>query len=197
MDKEFLNSIDDVNLRRRLVARLRSGEVLMLPSDTIYGLSCRADNLLAIEKIFAIKKRDRNKPLIILVSSISMAKKYCFINSKQTEVLKKIWTGKRPTSVLLKHRGLLPKEISTSSPYLAVRLPKSDFLRKMIRVLAVPLVSTSANLSGQKVLDGDLAWCKFKKKPRPDLVLFGGRNAKLASRLLFLNVDGSQKVLRK
>ncbi|MDD2680896.1 MAG: L-threonylcarbamoyladenylate synthase [Patescibacteria group bacterium] len=197
MDKEFLHSDDDFNLRRRLVARLRSGEVLMLPSDTIYGLSCRADNLRAIKKIFAIKKRDKNKPLIILVSSLQMARKYCFINSKQAEILQKTWSGSRPTSVLLKHRGILPKEISISSPYLAVRLPKSDFLRKMIRVLAVPLISTSANLSGQKVLDGTLAWKKFKKEPRPDLILFGGKNSKLASKLLLLNNDGSQEVLRK
>ena len=197
MDKEFLQSIDDVNLRRRLVARLRSDEVLMLPSDTIYGLSCRADSRVAIKRVFAIKKRDKNKPLIILVSSISMAKKYCFINSKQIEVLKKIWTEKRPSSVLLKHRGLLPKEISVSSPYLAVRLPKSDFLRKMIRALAMPLVSTSANLSGQKVLDADSAWKKFKKEPRPSLILFGGKNSKEASKLLRLNYNGGQETLRK
>jgi tRNA A37 threonylcarbamoyladenosine synthetase subunit TsaC/SUA5/YrdC len=126
-----------------------------------------------------------------------MAKKYCFINSKQAEILKKIWAGKRPTSVLLKHRGLLPKEISASSPYLAVRLPKSDFLRKMIRELTLPLISTSANLSGQKVLDGDSVWQKFKKELRPDLILFGGKNSKLASKLLLLKNDGSQEVLRK
>lgn len=197
MDKDFIQSTNDINLRRRLVARFRLAEVLMIPSDTIYGLSCRADNLKAIRKVFAIKRRDKNKPLIILVSSLNMAKKYCHINSKQAEVLKKIWSNKRPTSVLLKHREILPKEITASSPYLAVRLPKSDFLRKMIRELTVPLVSTSANFSGQELLDAESAWQKFKKIPRPDLILFGAKNSKRASKLLKLNSDGSQEVLRK
>jgi len=197
MDKDFLNSVDDINLRHRLVARLKSGEVLMIPSDTIYGFSCRADDALAVNKIFAIKKRDKKKPLIILVSSLSMAKKYCFINSRQAEILKKIWLHNRPTSVLLKHRGILPQEISVFSPYLAVRLPKSDFLRKMIRELSVPLVSTSANISGEAVLDANLAWQKFKREPRPNLILFGGKNNKLASKLLLLNERGDQEILRK
>lgn len=197
MDKDFLDSSNNVDLRRRLVARLNLAEVLMLPSDTIYGLSCRADKLSSVRKIFAIKKRNKNNPMIVLVSSISMAKKYCFINSRQREVLKKIWSEKRPTSVLLRHRGLLPKEVTASSPYLAVRLPKSDFLRKIIRALTVPIISTSANLSKEEVLDDNSAWHKFKTEPRPNLILFGGKNAKLVSRLLLLREDASQEILRK
>jgi len=197
MDKEYLKSADDVKLRRRLVARLRSGEVLMMPSDTIYGLSCRADRDKAVNRIFAIKKRDQSHPLIILVSSLSMAKKYCYLNSRQEIILKKIWASERPTSVLLKHRGLLAKEVVANSPYLAVRLPKSDFLRKMIRVLAVPIVSTSANLSGQSVISGEAAEQHFQKGIRPDLVLIGGRNNLKASKLVRVDEQGGIEILRK
>ncbi|MCF7860379.1 Sua5/YciO/YrdC/YwlC family protein [Patescibacteria group bacterium] len=197
MDKEFLKSTDDIKLRRRLVARLRSGVVLMLPSDTIYGLSCRADNRQALRRIFIMKKRNKSYPLIVLVSSLNMAKKYCYINSAQEGVLKKIWSCARPTSVLLKHRGILPKEVMAGSPYLAVRLPKSDFLRKMIRALAVPITSTSANLSGQPVINGEEAEEHFKERVRPNLVLIGGHNKLKASKLLRIDDKGLIEILRK
>lgn len=197
MDKEYIKSVDDIKLRHRLVARLRSGEVLMIPSDTVYGLSCRADSHQAVNRIFAIKKRDKSHPLIILVSSLSMAKKYCYINYHQKIVLKKIWSSEQPTSVLLKHREFLAKEVTAGSPYLAVRLPKSDFLRKMIRVLAVPMVSTSANLSSQPVISGEAAERHFQKGSRPDLVLIGGRNKSKASRLVRIDDNGIVKILRK
>jgi len=84
-----------------------------------------------------------------------------------------------------------------NSPYLAVRLPKSDFLRKMIRVLAVPIVSTSANLSGQSVISGEAAEQHFQKGIRPDLVLIGGRNNLKASKLVRVDEQGGIEILRK
>ncbi|MBN2884926.1 L-threonylcarbamoyladenylate synthase [Patescibacteria group bacterium] len=197
MDKEHLKSVDDMKLRHRLVARLRSGEVLMMPSDTIYGLSCRADSSEAVNRIFTIKKRGKGYPLIILVSSLSMAQKYCHINTQQKIVLKKIWSSERPTSVLLRHRGLLVKEVTANSLYLAVRLPKSDFLRKMIRALAVPIVSTSANFSGQPVISGEEAEQYFYKGVGPDLVLIGKPNKLKASKLVRIDEKGFVEVLRK
>jgi L-threonylcarbamoyladenylate synthase len=197
MDKEHLKSIDDVKLRHRLVVRLMSGEVLMMPSDTIYGLSCRADNSKAVSRVFSIKKRDKSFPLIILVSSLNMAKKYCNINTHQEIVLKKIWASQRPTSVLLKHRNLLVKGVTAGSPYLAVRLPKSDFLRKIIKALAVPIVSTSANFSGQAVINSEEAEKYFHQKIRPDLVLISEPNKSKASKLISLDDKGYIKILRE
>jgi len=191
------NRKDDSLLRHQLVARLRKGEVLMLPTDTIYGLSCRADKETAITRIFNIKRRDRGKPLLVLVSSLSMASKFCRINKRQSNNLKTIWQSRRPSSVLLPHRGLLPQSLTAGSSELAVRLPKSIFLRKMIRALGVPLVSTSANLSGSEVLDDTSAKLVFKKGPRPDLLLSGGKNNSRASRLLRLRTDGGVEILRK
>ena len=169
----------------------------MLPTDTIYGLSCRADKETPIARIFNIKRRDRGKPLLVLVSSLSMARKFCRINKSQTDSLKKIWQSHRPSSVLLPHRGLLPQSLTAGSSELAVRLPKSIFLRKMIRALGVPLVSTSANLSGFDVLDAAAARLVFKREPRPDLLLSGGKNSARASRLLRLRADGGVEILRK
>ena len=195
IEKVFLSNNNE-SLRRDLVLRLQAGAVMMLPTDTIYGLSCRADQERAIAKIFAIKRRDYNKPLLVLVSSVSMAKRFCLINRRQEIILKKIWNQKRPTSVLLAHRGLLPSNLTAKSDWLAVRLPKSIFLRKIIRSLGAPLVSTSANFSGENLLTASAALKCFNQEPRPDLVVVGGRNYKKASRLIKLEANGAIEVLR-
>lgn len=169
----------------------------MMPSDTVYGLFARANSKKAIERIYAIKKRAKSQPLLVLVSSLSMAKQYCEINSKQLSKLRQLWSVARPTTVILKHRGLLPVSLSAGREDLAMRLPKSDFLRKMIRSLGVPLISTSANFSGEAVLDGETALKVFTQSPRPDFIVTQGKNRKLASRLVSLDSQGRVTILRK
>lgn len=169
---------DDISL---MVNYLKKGQVIVYPADTIYGLGCMANNKSVIEKIYKIKKRKEGKPLLVLVSSIRMAEKYCFINKEQKKVLKNVWqvaaraldkpphpyplppntagkfskergVNKRPITVILKNRGNLPKILTGGLDSLAVRLPKNDFLIKIIRKIRVPLVSTSVNVSGEKSL---------------------------------------------
>lgn len=203
MEKIFLSTKNDLILRAYLVEKLKKGKIMILPTDTIYGLSCLADKTKAIAKIFSLKKRDRGKPLLVLVSSLRMAKRFCYINYQQAEVLKKIWSQARPTSVLLLHRGLLPPNLTANSDYLAVRLPKSLFLRKMIRVLGVPLVSTSANLSGVETLDTSQLEQTFAKAKDLDLMVVNDDQLakkdkkNKASRLVLLEKSGEVKVLRK
>jgi len=180
-----------------IVKTLTRGEVIVYPTDTIYGLGCLASNVKAINKIKAIKKRDRNKPLLILVSSLYMAKKYCFISRKQELILKELWSLKRPTSVILKHRNLLPQELIPKQSGIAVRLPKSDFLRKMIRATGAPIVSTSFNISGQPVWN-EVTFLANKKltKNDPDLIIDGGALNNPASKII--DLMGSEiKILRK
>ena len=71
---------------------LKIGQIIVLPTDTIYGLSCLADNVRSIKKIYHLKKRDAKKPMSILVGSLEMAKKYVVISERQEKVLKKIWS---------------------------------------------------------------------------------------------------------
>jgi len=197
MVKVELDSVNAEQIRRRLVACLKKGGVAMAPTDTIYGLFCRADKTSIVSKVFAIKRRDHNKPLLVLVSSLTMAKKYCQINLKQQAALKLIWSKSRPTTVLLRHRQYLPSNLTAGSINLAVRLPKSIFLRKMIRAVGVPLVSTSANISGEDVLDAEKAINVFKKEPRPDMIVAGDLKKGRASQLISLDEHGQIKIIRK
>jgi L-threonylcarbamoyladenylate synthase len=183
-----------------IAGSLKIGQVVVLPTDTIYGLSCLATDGRAIKKIQKLKERDAQKPLLVLIDSIARLKKYTFVSRRQEAMLKKIWFGAaRPTTVILRHRGRLPKELTGDSDGLAVRLPKSEFLVKILQVVKQPIVSSSLNLSNQKSIpDLKLLPHYFPKKYlRPDLVVDAGKcRRQKPSRLLDLRDEKKPIVLR-
>jgi L-threonylcarbamoyladenylate synthase len=132
------DSFDD-----EVVALLQAGGVGLLPTDTIYGLSCRALSEGAVNRVRHLKGRDNNKPLIVLISDIEMLKTLR-INPHQADVVKPYWPG--PLSLEFRaaeappwlHRGL---------EHFAIRLPDNDGLRELVRKTG-PIISTSANLQG-------------------------------------------------
>lgn len=157
-----------------IVGSLQIGQILVLPTDTIYGLSCLASNVKSIKKIYHLKKRDPKKPVLILVSSLKMARKYVFISASQAQILEKAWQGKSaPTTFILKNKHRLPYELARNSEGLAIRLPKSKFLIKIIEKVDCPLVSTSLNFSGQKQIThlNRLLTYFPQKNNRPDLII--------------------------
>lgn len=186
IDKEKISQ-DDLSL---IVTTLQKGGVIVYPTDTVYGLGCLASNDVAIKKIKAIKKREANKPLLVLVSSLSMLKKYCYLSKNQELLIKEIWLEKRPTSVIVEHRHLLAEQLVGKNDGLALRLPKSDFLLKIVRRIKEPLVSTSFNLSGEPVLNRvDNLIFASSKLEKPDLIIDGGVLKNKASRLIDLRND--------
>lgn len=183
-----------------VVGSLKAGQVLVLPTDTIYGLSCLASEPRAIKKIYHIKKRDRRKPVLVLVSDLAMAKKYVSISKKQAALLKYFWSKKsEPTTVILKNKKKLPKVLTGDSDGLAVRLPKSKFLIKIIEKAGCPLVSTSLNFSGQPDIKNLKKLSEYfpKKSDRPDLVIDTGPPLRRhPSRLIDLRISGRAIVIR-
>jgi len=203
-----------------IVDYLKRGKVIVYPTDTIYGIGCAAADKKAINRIYKIKKRSKKKPLLILVSSLAMAKKYCRINKKQEKYLRKVWAGKlklksdfghpksdfvagpSPVSVILKSRGVLPKELAGGGDSLAVRLPNSELLVKIIRETGVPIVSTSLNISGKENLTnvGEIGRYFGKKKKNnerlPDLAVDAGELASKPSKLIDLTDINNIKILR-
>lgn len=184
----------------KLVAgALARGQVAVLPTDTIYGLSCVADNSRAIRRVYRLKRRDFKKPLILLAASLAMVKKYAFVSRRQEEYLKHIYQSTRPTTVILRSRGLLPRELQGDSDGLAWRLPKNDFLIKILKIVRKPLVSTSFNLSGQPdLIDPQYLSDYFFGRQQPDLVISSGRcRRRRPSRLIDLRNEERPLILRK
>ena len=178
-----------------IVDFLKRGKVIVYPTDTVYGLGCSAVNKRAIKKIFAIKKREKRKPMIILVSSLGMLNKYCFVSKRQNDILKKYWPA--PITFILKSRNILPKELTGGTDSIAARLPKKLFLIKIKKKTGVPIVSTSANISGEKNLDNVKSIEKYFKKNKLDLAVNGGILKGRPSRVVDLRDIGNIKILRK
>lgn len=176
-----------------MVNKLLAGDFIVYPTDTIYGLGCLATDKKALNKIKKFKQRDEKKPFIVLVSSLNMVKKYCFVSKQQEEKIKNLSHSKRPTTIILRHRGLLPNELTGGKDTLAWRLPKSIFLRKIIRTVGLPIVSTSFNVSGQPVASR-VDYLKDEKKP--DLIIDGGVLRNKASKIVDLS-SGKAIIVRK
>jgi len=199
----YIKNLDKADSLVSAAARsLQEGRILVLPTDTIYGLSCRADDKAAIKKILRLKKRDVMKTaLVVLVGSLAMLKKYVFLSPRQEELLRRYWrNNKRPTTVILRHRNQLPHELTGSSDGLALRLPKSDFLIKILNRVGVPLVSTSLNISGEEpIYSLEEILDKFPSAGKDiSLMVDAGRpRRRKPSRLLDLRGDGRPVVLRK
>lgn len=124
-----------------IVKSLKNGGVGLLPTDTIYGLSCRALDKTAVEKLHKLKDRHENKPFIILISDIKMLEQLS-ISRQQAKTAEPFWPG--PLSVIFKSPAA-PSWLQLGTSSLAVRLPDHPKLLNLIDAVG-PLISTSANL---------------------------------------------------
>ena len=145
----LLSQSDNTTLQTAASVIQNDGIIAIL-TDTIYGISASALNDYAVKKVQKIKKRADTKPMIVLIGSWCMLKKYFQYSKQQEYFLRQLWiNGERPTTVLLKDRKLLPKILQNKDGYISVRMPiNNDFLINVIKKSKQPLISTSANLSG-------------------------------------------------
>ena len=126
---------------------LRRGEVILYPTDTIWGLGCDATSEEAIRKIYEIKQRDDSKSLIILVGDEREILQY--VAAPDLAVFDFIAAQQRPTTVIFETAINLPDNLIADNGSIAIRIVKDDFCRHLIKRLRKPIVYTSANVSGQ------------------------------------------------
>jgi L-threonylcarbamoyladenylate synthase len=128
-----------------LVTALKKGAVLVLPTDTVYGLVCDAKNETAVKKIFKIKKRNKLKPLAVFVKDIKQAKKFAIIDKKQEFLLKDSWPG-ATTFILKAKKGL--SSLVYKKGTIGLRIPNYKLINLIFKKFKNPLAQTSANISG-------------------------------------------------
>ena len=130
---------------------LNKDGLVIIPTDTVYGISADATNKEMAKKVNEAKRRKENKPLNILVSDKEMLKKYTKnISELEKQIMAKFMPGKL-TMLFLKN-DLISEEITANSPYVAIRIPDYEDLRCLIKKFGKPIISTSANITGSDVV---------------------------------------------
>jgi L-threonylcarbamoyladenylate synthase len=177
-----------------IIRVLSSGGVVFMPTDTIPGLICLAKDKNAVEKIFKLKKREKNKPLTIVISKIEQLNILNVVLPKSL-IYSKYWPG--ATSIVLKvnensiksqkylHRGLNT---------LAIRLTSRKDLAKIIDQIG-PIATSSANIQSEKPAENIYQAKKYFNE-KIDLFIEPDYKANKPSRIIRINNDGSEIVLR-
>lgn len=132
---------------KEVIEILKKEGIGVLPTDTIYGLVGLAKSKKAVERIYKVKKRKKDKPFVILISSLKDLKLFGIEPSKEfLSFLKKIWPGKISIIFSIKSKKLFYLHRGKNS--LGFRIPKSRFLKKILFKTG-PLIAPSANLEGK------------------------------------------------
>ncbi len=126
---------------------LQSGKLLLYPTDTIWGIGCDATNSDSIERIGDLKRRHESKSYVILVSNIDMLNEYVQSIHPRLETL--LMHHNRPLTIIYNNPVGLPKEVMADDGSAAIRVVKDAFCQAMIEKFKKPIVSTSANVSGE------------------------------------------------
>lgn len=127
---------------------LQNQQILLYPTDTVWGLGCDATSEAAVAKVFDIKQRSESKSLIILVNGIEMLQQY--IPHISNKVLTLLNATTKPTTIIYKNPVGLAKNVVASDHTVAIRIPQNDFCKQLIAKFGKPMVSTSANISGDE-----------------------------------------------
>jgi len=132
----------------RAAESLRAGGVVALPTETVYGLAANALNAAAVAKIYEIKGRPANNPIIVHVASVEMAKR-CVAHWPETatQLAKAFWPG--PLTMVLPKATEIPDLVTAGGATVGVRWPSHPFIQAVIRECGFPLAAPSANLSSQ------------------------------------------------
>jgi L-threonylcarbamoyladenylate synthase len=129
------------------IEHLKKGNVILYPTDTIWGLGCDATNEKAIERIFDIKNRPQNKSFIVLVDSVNMLERY--VHEFPEVCYDLIDLTEEPLTIVYEKITGIPSIVLAADGSLGIRVTKDPICQKLIRGIRKPLISTSANTSGE------------------------------------------------
>ena len=131
----------------KAVAVLKSGGILLYPTDTIWGIGCDATNARAVEKIYKIKGRRKSSSFIVLLDKVDRINDY--VNQVPDILWDLIKSFDFPTTIIYPNAKNLAKNVIASDGSIAIRIIREGFAHEMIKQFGKPVVSTSANFSGE------------------------------------------------
>ena len=192
----MLLEINAINPQQRLVDQvvdmLRRGAVIAYPTDTIYGIGCDIMNKKAIERVYQIKQRPKNKPFSFICSDLKNISQYAKVTNYAYKTMRRLLPG--PFTFILEGSNQVPKMMLTKRKTAGIRVPDNPICLALITTLGNPIISTSAAVPEGYVLNEPwLIEEHFGKQL--DLVIDGGPLAGDPSSVVSL-IDDKPEVLR-
>lgn len=171
-----------------IIAVLENAGIVALPTDTVYGLAIDPKNKMALQKLYHLKQRDANKPLVFMIADKQKLADLVYeINPETEKIIEENWPG--PLTIIFKEKY--------TSATIGIRIPNNQFMLNLLRDWGKPLAVTSANLSGEKeLLSRQEVEMKFGNK----IDLYIDTDEKLsgrASTIIDVSGGGQIKVLRQ
>lgn len=175
---------------------LNSGGIILYPTDTVWGIGCDALDEKAIDRIFEIKQRPKEKSLIVLLAEAKDILQY--IAAPPPDIVAMVEDFKVPTTVIYEGAIEFPENATHADGSIAIRVVNDPFCKALIKRIRRPLISTSANISGQPTprifneIDEQikLAMDYVVEYRQNDMVI------RKPSRLIKLDEDGNMEILR-
>lgn len=192
-----LVKINSQNPQRRLIRQvvevLQAGGIIGYPTDTIYGIGCDLFNKSAIERIYKIKKFQKNKPLSFICADLKDISTYAYISDYAYKTMKRLLPG--PYTFILRASRLVPKIMLTPRNTVGIRVPDNAICLAIVRELGHPIISTSVYKENEELFsDPDDIWERYNHQL--DLVIDGGVIAAEHSSIINLSNDYPE-VIRK
>lgn len=125
---------------------LKNGKTILYPTDTIWGLGCDATDANAVNQIYKIKMRPPQKSMIILIDVVDRL--FDYVTNVPPMAVDLVNIVRKPLSVIYPNAKNLPKNVISADGSIAIRMVKTDFCKEVIRIFGKPIVSTSANITG-------------------------------------------------
>jgi len=151
---KIIKNIDDY--QEILKSEIANDNLIIFPTETVYGIGANALSSKAVDKIFSVKTRARNNPLIVHLKSVKEIEKYAIIqNDIEKKLIDTFMPG--PFTLILKKKDLIPSCVTANMDTVGIRVPQNEITNKFLEIVNVPIAAPSANISsrpsGTKVAD--------------------------------------------
>ncbi len=171
----MLLEINPQNPQPRLISQvsaiLGQGGVIAYPTDTTYGIGCSIFSKRGLERIYQIKQREKKKPFSFICADISDVARYAKVSNYAFKILKRFLPG--PYTFVLDASSVVPDLLTTKQKTVGIRIPDNRICLAIVRELGHPIVTTSANVSGEEPIGNPLL-IEDDMGKQLDLVIDGG-----------------------
>ena len=191
-----MNNAMNIKQIKDAIDALKNGKVILYPTDTVWGLGCDATNADAIDKIFRIKGRPENKGLIILVNSTKMICRY--VREAPEVALQVAEISDKPLTIIYPDAINLPQNVVSEDGSIGIRVVRHPLCEALISGLGKPIVSTSANRSGERTpaLFKDISPKIIGKADWVAEEALEEESTGKASSIISIGKDGAVKIIR-